>query len=90
LSLYSLYRIEESLDAINQGIHINPHEDSYHYQQSTIFYYSNKYELAVDSIEKAIFIDPNDGEYWNFKGVILLDYSSELRGICDIAYNHLR
>jgi tetratricopeptide (TPR) repeat protein len=61
-------RYDESLNAYNESIKIDPYYSSVWNGRGNDFYSLKKYNQALEAYEKAIQLLPNKGLYWDSKG----------------------
>jgi tetratricopeptide (TPR) repeat protein len=66
--LYDSDRYDESLNAYNESIKIDPYYSSVWNERGNGFYALKKYNQALEAYEEAIQLVPNKGLYWSNKG----------------------
>lgn len=66
--LYDSGRYDESMNAYNESIKLDPYFSAAWFEQGNDFYMLKKYDSALEAYEKAIQILPDYGFYWSYKG----------------------
>lgn len=67
LTLYSLNRLEEALDAYAKSIQLNPRESNTHYCRAIALHKLKKYTESLRSYDQAIEIDPKNADAWKVR-----------------------
>jgi tetratricopeptide (TPR) repeat protein len=66
--LYDSGRYDESMNAYNESIKLDPYFSAAWFEQGNDFYSLKKYDSALEAYEKAIQILPDYGFYWSYEG----------------------
>ncbi|MCA2896703.1 tetratricopeptide repeat-containing S1 family peptidase, partial [Microcystis sp. M039S1] len=70
--LSELKRYDEGLAAINQAINLAPRA-AWYYNRGNLYYYQQKYDLALSDYDKAIELNPNYAKAYYNRGVLYYD-----------------
>lgn len=69
-------RFAEALTEAQLGVHLSPDEPFTHFALAHVHYASNQFDEALESIDTAIALNPNDGEYFGYRALCLLKKKS--------------